>query len=229
MKVAVVTFPGSNCDADAVLVTRSLLGVATVEVWHREHELPAETSLVILPGGFSYGDALRSGALARFSPIMGSVRAHAERGGLVLGICNGFQVLVEAGLLPGAMLQNASRKFVCRMVELEVRTSDSPFTATYARGARLRVPVAHHEGRYFADEPTLDQLEREDRIAFSYTPETEPNGSVRRIAGVLGSGRNVLGMMPHPERASEALLGSQDGRALFESAIGWARAREASA
>jgi phosphoribosylformylglycinamidine synthase len=229
MKVAVVTFPGSNCDADAIHVTRNLLGAPTASVWHRETELPPETSLVILPGGFSYGDALRSGALARFSPIMGAVRAHAERGGPVLGICNGFQVLVESGLLPGAMLQNASRKFVCRMVTLEVVSVGGPFGGLYAPGARLRVPVAHHEGRYFADDATLDRLEAEGRVAFRYAEGDDPNGSARRIAGILGAGKNVLGMMPHPERASERLLGSEDGRPLFEAVLAWSRAEEARA
>lgn len=221
MTVAVVSFPGSNCDADAVHVVEHLLGGRVARVWHRDTELPGDVRLVILPGGFSYGDALRSGAIARFSPIMGAVRRHAERGGLVLGICNGFQILLEAGLLPGAMLQNASRSFVCRVVDVEVGTENSPFTERYSRGQRLRIPVAHHEGRYFAQPEVLDRLEAEDRIAFRYAEGHDPNGSERRVAGVLGAGRNVLGMMPHPERAAEALLGSEDGRGLFEAALAW--------
>lgn len=227
MKVAVVTFPGSNCDADAVHVTRNLLGADAALVWHAEAALPAGTVLVVLPGGFSYGDALRSGALARFSPIMGAVRAFAERGGLVLGICNGFQILLEAGLLPGAMLQNASRKFVCRPAEVEVATTDSAFTRAYAHGQRLKLPVAHHEGRFHASNDTLAELEAADRVAFRYAAHDNPNGSKGHVAGLLGGPRrNVLGMMPHPERASETVLGSTGGRALFESALAAARQEE---
>lgn len=217
-KVAVLSFPGSNCDEDAVYVIRDLVGVSAERVWHQAHALPDDTEVVLLPGGFSYGDALRSGALARFSPIMGAVAAHAERGGFVLGICNGFQILLEAGLLPGAMLQNASQKFVCRMARLSVATSNSAFTSRYAAGEALSVPVAHHEGRYFAPPEVIATLEAEDRIAFRYLDN--PNGSVGDIAGILNPGRNVLGMMPHPERASEALLGSEDGRRLFEGLLG---------
>ena len=220
MKVAVVIFPGSNCDADAVHVTHNILGVATERVWHQAVRLPLETTLVVLPGGFSYGDALRSGALARFSPIMKAVQSHAEAGGLVLGICNGFQVLVEAGLLPGAMLQNTSRKFVCRMIELEVGTNDSPFTQGYRSGERIRMPVAHHEGRYFLSDGGLKRLEDEHRVAFRYREGMNPNGSLGGIAGILGARRNVLGLMPHPERACEDVLGSSDGRRVFEAALG---------
>jgi phosphoribosylformylglycinamidine synthase subunit PurQ / glutaminase len=168
-----------------------------------------------LPGGFSYGDALRSGAIARFSPVMEAVRAHAERGGYVFGICNGFQILVESGLLPGAMLQNASQKFVCREVTLEVRTKTSPFTGLLEPGRTLRMPVAHHEGRYYASEDTLAQLRDQDRIAFTY--RDNPNGSTWDIAGILSAERNVLGMMPHPERAAEPILGGTDGALIFES------------
>lgn len=224
MRVAVVTFPGSNCDADAVHVTRNLLGVETDQVWHRDSELPAHTALVVLPGGFSYGDALRSGAIARFSPIMGAVRAFVERGGAVLGICNGFQVLVESGLLPGAMLQNASRKFVCKMVELEHTSAlDSPFTRGLERSTSLRIPVAHHEGRYHVDEDTLAGLEANGQVAFRYAPGHNPNGALGNIAGVHDETGRVLGMMPHPERAAESILGSKDGLQLFESALSWAR------
>jgi phosphoribosylformylglycinamidine synthase len=215
VKVAVVTFPGSNCDEDAIHVMRHVLGVETLAVWHKDTALPQSTDLVILPGGFSYGDALRSGALARFSPIMHAVKKHADQGGYVLGICNGFQILVEAGLLPGAMLQNASQKFVCRWVSLEVVTRRTPFTE--AIGERvLRIPVAHHEGRYYADAKVLDALEEEDRIVFRYRDDN-PNGAERGIAGIVSERRNVLGMMPHPERASEAILGSADGLGIFRS------------
>ena len=226
MRIAVVTFPGSNCDEDAAHVARNVLGAPVETVWHRESTLHASTDVVILPGGFSYGDALRSGALARFSPIMGAVRAHAERGGYVLGICNGFQILVEAGLLPGAMLQNASQKFVCREVTLEVSTTTSAFTSDYRAGQVLRIPVAHHEGRYLASPETLKALEGEDRIAFRYHG-TNPNGATADIAGVLNEGRNVLGMMPHPERAAEAVLGSVDGLGLFQSMLAAVRGGQA--
>lgn len=215
MKIAVVTFPGSNCDADAVHVAKNVLGVDAVAVWHKDTALPDRTDLVILPGGFSYGDALRSGALARFSPIMSAVKAHADRGGFVFGICNGMQILVESGLLPGAMLQNASRKFVCREVTIEVRSTDSAFSSALSKGQALRIPVAHHEGRFHASEETLKQLFDEDRVVFTY--RDNPNGSIRDIAGLLNEKRNVLGMMPHPERASEAILGSTDGLGIFQS------------
>lgn len=215
MKIAVVTFPGSNCDADAVHVAKNVLGAEAVAVWHKDTALPDRTDLVILPGGFSYGDALRSGALARFSPIMSAVKAHADRGGFVFGICNGMQILVESGMLPGAMLQNASRKFVCREVTIEVRSTDSAFSNAMNKGQALRIPVAHHEGRFHAGEETLKQLFDEDRVVFTY--RDNPNGSIRDIAGLLNEKRNVLGMMPHPERASEAILGSTDGLGIFQS------------
>lgn len=220
MRVAVLTFPGSNCDEDAVHVASNLLGVETDRVWHQSTELPPDTGFVILPGGFSYGDALRSGAIARFSPIMAAVRRYAQRGGLLLGICNGFQVLVESGLLPGAMLQNASQKFVCRMVTLEVATDeDTPFTTGMKRGERLKVPVAHHEGRWFIDPKGLAELEANRQVAFRYTEASDPNGSIGRVAGVLDASKRILGMMPHPERASESILGSDDGLKLFRSAL----------
>lgn len=219
MKVAVVTFPGSNCDEDAVHVVGDVLRQEVHRVWHKETELPDGTDLVILPGGFSYGDALRSGAIARFSPIMSSVRAHARRGGYVLGICNGFQMLLESGLLEGAMLQNGSQKFVCRVVELEVGSASNAFSRRYAVGQRLRIPVAHHEGRYFASDETLDRLEAEGRILFRYAPGENPNGSIRDVAGIVNPGGNVLGMMPHPERATEAVVGGTDGLGVFESIL----------
>ena len=215
MKTAVVTFPGSNCDQDAVHVVKDVLGRDVEAVWHEQGRLPHDTALVILPGGFSYGDALRSGAIARFSPIMADVRRHADAGGLVLGICNGFQVLVESGLLPGAMLQNANQKFVCRVATLRVERTDTAFTARYGNGQTLRIPVAHHEGRYHASDDVLDGLEQNGQVVFRYVDN--PNGSVRDIAGIVNVRRNVLGMMPHPERAAEAVLGSADGRALFET------------
>ncbi len=217
MRIAVITFPGSNCDEDAVHVMRHLLGADTMVVWHKDTALPAGTSAVILPGGFSYGDALRSGAIARFSPVMGAIKTFAAQGGPVLGICNGFQILLEADLLPGAMLQNASRKFVCRAVELEVVSAHTAFSSRYTAGERLSIPVAHHEGCYFAPPALVDQLRAEDRIVFRYAAGDNPNGSSDDIAGIVNASGNVLGMMPHPERASEALLGSNDGRRVFES------------
>lgn len=216
MKVAVVTFPGSNCDEDAVFVARDVIGAETESVWHEARSLPAGTDVVVLPGGFSYGDALRAGALARLSPIMAAVATHAERGGYVLGICNGFQVLLEAGLLPGAMLPNDSRKFVCRAVELEVRTAQTPFSCRLEAGARLWMPVAHHQGRYYADDDTLERLAAEDQIVFTYASDN-PNGSCASIAGIVNAKRNVLGMMPHPERAADETLGSVDGEGVFRS------------
>lgn len=219
MKACVVTFPGSNCDEDAVHVLRDVLGVPVQRAWHKDAALPDKTDLVVLPGGFSYGDALRSGAIARFSPIMAAVAAHAARGGLVLGICNGFQILLEAGLLPGAMMQNASTKFVCRVVSLEARTTDSPFTRAIPAGATLRLPVAHHEGRYHVDRETLASMWDHGQVAFTYAPGDSPNGALARIAGVMNAPKNVLGLMPHPERAAEPTLGLTDGLGIFRSLI----------
>lgn len=196
---------------------KNLLSVPTERVWHKTKELPAQVGLVVLPGGFSYGDALRSGALARFSPIMGAVRRFAERGGHVLGICNGFQVLVEAQMLPGAMLQNASQNFVCRSVSLEVVRSDTPFTRAYQPGQSIRVPVAHHEGRYHLSDSEWVRLQDRNGVVFRYLDN--PNGSKGDVAGVLSEGGNVLGMMPHPERAAESALGSEDGLPLFRSLV----------
>jgi phosphoribosylformylglycinamidine synthase len=217
VKVAVVRFPGSNCDADAWHAARDA-GHAVEYVWHRSTDLGG-ADVVVLPGGFAYGDYLRAGAIARFSPVMKAVEAHAKAGGLLLGICNGFQVLCEAGILPGALARNAGLSFVCRWVRVRVEATDTPFTARYRRGQELRVPVAHGEGRYVADDATLDRLEREGRVVFRYAGDN-PNGALRDIAGITNEGRNVVGMMPHPERAAEALLGSADGAAMFAFAAG---------
>ena len=214
---AVVTFPGSNCDRDMAVALEQVSGTAPYRVWHGEAELPEGLDFVALPGGFSYGDYLRSGAMAARSPIMRAVVRAAERGVPVLGVCNGFQVLTETGLLPGALMRNAGQTFVCRTVPLRVETSQSLFTSAYEAGQTIRVPVAHHDGNYFADEDTLDRLEGEGRVAFRYGDAV--NGSRRQIAGVLNDAGNVLGMMPHPERAIEPAHGSSDGRALFESAV----------
>ena len=217
MKSAVIVFPGSNCDRDLAVAIREVTGSAPTMVWHRETALPEGVDLIALPGGFSYGDYLRSGAMAARSPIMQAVVAAAGRGVPVLGVCNGFQVLTEAGLLPGALMRNAGIRFVCREVALTVANNQTLFTAGYAAGQQIRIPVAHHDGNYFADAATLDRLEGEGRVAFRYA---EPvNGSARDIAGVLNAAGNVLGMMPHPERAIEAAHGGTDGRALFESAV----------
>ena len=218
---AVVTFPGSNCDRDMAVAIEQVagdLGGGTVHrVWHGDAGLPDGLDLIALPGGFSYGDFLRSGAMAARSPVMQAVVEAAERGVAVLGVCNGFQVLTEAGLLPGALMRNAGIRFVCREVALRVETSQSLFTAGYQAGQRIVIPVAHHDGNYFADDETLDRLEGEGRVAFRYAEAV--NGSARDIAGVLNAKGNVLGMMPHPERMIEAAHGGTDGRALFESVI----------
>ena len=217
-RAAVVTFPGSNCDRDMAVAIEKVCGGTVHRVWHGDAELPAGLDFVALPGGFSYGDYLRCGAIASRSPIMRAVVDAANQGVTVLGVCNGFQVLTEAGLLPGALMRNAGIRFVCREVGLTVETSQSLFTAGYAARQRITVPVAHHDGNYFADEATLDRLESEGRVAFRYA---EPvNGSARDIAGVLNDAGNVLGMMPHPERRIEPAHGGSDGRALFESVMG---------
>lgn len=216
MRVSVVTFLGSNCDEDAVHVMRAVLGVPVDRVWHEATALPSGTDLVILPGGFSYGDALRAGALARFAPVMGAVRAHADRGGFVLGICNGFQILLEAGLLVGAMRPNANRRFVCRSVQLRVESVATPFTRRLSEGQVLTMPVAHHEGAYHAEPATLARLQYDGRIVLRYH-QGNPNGSADDIAGVVNDGGHVLGLMPHPERAAEAVLGSTDGLGIFRS------------
>lgn len=216
MKAAVITFPGSNCDRD-MAVAFEAAGANVQRVWHKDASLPDGTDIVAIPGGFSFGDYLRCGAIAARSPIAAAVKAHAERGGYVLGVCNGFQVLVETGLLPGVLMRNAGLKFVCKPVGLSVATTDSAFTRGYAAEQVITVPIAHHDGNYQADDETLDRLEGEDRVAFRYV--ANPNGSKRDIAGVLSSNRRVLGMMPHPERAISAQLGGSDGRALFEGVL----------
>jgi phosphoribosylformylglycinamidine synthase subunit PurQ / glutaminase len=216
MKFGVIVFPGSNCDHDAFHAVSNTLGQPTEFIWHDSASL-GDVDCVILPGGFSYGDYLRCGAIAKFSPVMQAVRNFARDGGLVMGICNGFQILVEAGLLPGALVRNRSLKFVCRDVHLRTETTNSPFTSSAHKGEILRLPVAHGEGCYVAEERTLDELEAEDRIAFRYLDN--PNGSMRDIAGVLSEQRNVMGMMPHPERAGEDLMGSSDGLTILNSVI----------
>jgi len=214
---AVLVFPGSNCDRDLAVAIEQVTGRAPAMVWHRESELPDGTDFVAIPGGFSYGDYLRSGAMAARSPIMRAVADAAGRGVPVLGVCNGFQVLTEAGLLPGALMRNAGLHFVCRTVGLSVETSQSIFTNAYAAGERIAIPVAHHDGNYQADAETLDRLEGEGRVAFRYTEEC--NGSARCIAGILNPAGNVLGMMPHAERALEPAHGNMDGRRLFEGLL----------
>ena len=217
MQSAVIVFPGSNCDRDLKVAIEAVTGRAPVMVWHRDSELPANIGLIAIPGGFSYGDYLRSGAMAARSPIMQAVIDAAGKGVPVLGICNGFQVLTEAGLLPGALMRNAGLHFVCRPVGLKVETSQSIFTSAYSAGEEITLPVAHHDGNFQADTATLDRLEGEGRVAFRYTGEV--NGSARGIAGILNDAGNVLGMMPHPERAIEAAHGGTDGRRLFEGLL----------
>jgi phosphoribosylformylglycinamidine synthase len=216
MKSAVVTFPGSNRDHDMLRALERVTGTAPLAVWHADTELP-KVDLVVLPGGFSYGDYLRSGAIAARAPIMRAVSDHAARGGLVLGVCNGFQILCEAGLLPGVLMRNASLRFVCREVKLRVETTATRFTSHYALGQVIRTPVAHGDGNYRCDGETLARLKGEDRIAFRYADGTNPNGSLDDIAGIVSDRRNVLGLMPHPENLIEPLQGGLDGRALFES------------
>jgi len=222
MKFGVIVFPGSNCDHDAYYAVESVLGQPVTFLWHESHDLE-NCDAIIVPGGFAYGDYLRTGAIARFSPVMESVARFAGDGGLVLGICNGFQILCEAGLLPGALMRNAGLKFICKPVRVRVENADTPFTNACHKGEVLTMPIAHMEGNYFCDEPTLEALRREERIVFRYVEN--PNGSLDNIAGICSPGRNVLGLMPHPERASEALLGSSDGFRVFQSLVGAAVAR----
>ncbi len=221
-RAAVVTFPGSNCDRDMAVALEAVSGEPALRVWHGDADLPQGLDLIALPGGFSYGDYLRSGAMAAKSPIMRAVISAAERGIPVLGVCNGFQVLTESGLLPGALMRNANQNFICRTATLTVGNTSSPFTHGFEPGETIRVPVAHHDGNYFADEETLDRLEGEDRVAFRYVGN--PNGSRRDIAGILSENGRVLGMMPHPERAIEPAahsdLGGSDGRRVFENIVG---------
>jgi phosphoribosylformylglycinamidine synthase len=217
MNSAVIVFPGSNCDRDLADALEKVSGAPAIRVWHGDAELPERLDFIGLPGGFSYGDYLRCGAMAARSPIVRAVVEAANKGVPVLGVCNGFQVLTESGLLPGALMRNAQLTFVCRTVPLEVENSQSLFTAGYEQGETIHLPVAHHDGNYFADEATLDRLEGEGRVAFRYGENC--NGSQRAIAGVLNAQGNVLGMMPHPERAIEPEMGNSDGRVLFESAV----------
>ena len=214
MKAAVVVFPGSNCDRDLAVAIRGVTGEAPAMVWHGDTELPEGLDLIAVPGGFSYGDYLRSGAMAARSPIMRAVVTAANEGRTVLGVCNGFQVLTEAGLLPGALMRNAGIRFVCRDAPLTVANSQTAFSSRYEAGEAIAIPVAHHDGNYFADDDTLDRLEGEGRVVFRYAADV--NGSARGIAGIVNDAGNVLGMMPHPERAAEPAHGGIDGRRLFE-------------
>ena len=225
MRFAVLQFPGSNCDQDCVHVLGNVLGQDADYLWHKEESI-GDADAVVVPGGFSYGDYLRTGSIAQFSPVMNAVKSFANAGGLVIGICNGFQILCEAGLLPGALVRNRSLQFRCEHIYLKVPTTDSPFTSEVPEGKLLRVPIAHGEGCYFADDEALAKLRANDQIIFQYATETgeltdeaNPNGSLLNIAGICNEGRNVCGMMPHPERASENVLGADDGRRVFESML----------
>jgi len=225
MKFGVLIFPGSNCDHDAFWTVENVLKQPVTFLWHESHELE-NCDAIIVPGGFAYGDYLRTGAIAKFSPVMESVRKFADGGGLVLGICNGFQILCESGLLPGALMRNAGLKYVCKPVEVRIENADTPFTKACREGEVLTIPIGHMEGNYFCDEATLAELRRDQRIVFRYcdsagkvTADSNPNGSLDNIAGICSPGRNVLGMMPHPERASEPELGGTDGVRIFESLV----------
>ena len=225
MRFAVLQFPGSNCDQDCVHVLGNVLGQDADYLWHKEESI-GDADAVVVPGGFSYGDYLRTGSIAQFSPVMNAVKAFANAGGLVIGICNGFQILCETGLLPGALVRNRSLQFRCETIFLKIPTADSPFTSEVQEGRLLRVPIAHGEGCYFADDEALAKLRADDQILFQYATETgdltdeaNPNGSLLNIAGIRNEGRNVCGMMPHPERASENVLGADDGRRVFESML----------
>ncbi|GAB4494028.1 MAG: phosphoribosylformylglycinamidine synthase subunit PurQ [Saprospiraceae bacterium] len=225
MKFGVIVFPGSNCDDDMVHVLGDVMGQQVTKIWHKDTYLP-DLDCVVLPGGFSYGDYVRAGAIAQFSPVMRAVKAFAQDGGYVFGVCNGFQILCESHLLPGVLLRNANQQFICKNVWLRPVTNNSPITADLDLNKALKIPIAHAEGRYFADEKTLDALESNDQVLFRYctpegkiTAEANPNGAARNIAGICNERRNVFGMMPHPERASENVLGNEDGRGLFESLV----------
>ncbi|MND41797.1 Phosphoribosylformylglycinamidine synthase 1 [compost metagenome] len=225
MKFGVVVFPGSNCDQDAINLFGNVLGQKVVSLWHKDHDLQG-CDFIVLPGGFSYGDYLRSGAIARFSPIMKEVIEFANKGGYLMGICNGFQVLGEAGLVPGALLHNDTRKFICKNIYLKAQTQNSLITSQVEMDKALKIPIAHGEGKYYADADTLKMLNDNDQVLFRYcdengniTAESNPNGSLENIAGVCNKNRNVFGMMPHPERASDSLLNNQDGLTLFESIL----------
>jgi phosphoribosylformylglycinamidine synthase I len=225
MKFGVVVFPGSNCDEDMVYVLEHIMGQETVKLWHKNTDLEG-CDAIVLPGGFSYGDYLRSGAIARFSPIMDSIIAHANKGGFVFGVCNGFQILCEAGLLPGALLHNNERKFICKNVFIKAQNNDTPLTNAVPKDKTLKIPIAHGEGKYFADEKTLKALNDNGQILFRYCDEQgrineegNPNGALENIAGVCNTGKNVFGMMPHPERAADGELHNEDGKFLFESIL----------
>ena len=225
MKACVIVFPASNCDRDVAVALEKVTGQAPQMVWHGDNELP-KCDLVVLPGGFSYGDYLRSGALAARSPVMGEVRKHAERGGAVLGICNGFQILTESGLLPGVLMRNRGLKFICKQVHLKVERNDGPFASKYQKGGIIKIPVAHHDGNFFADEQTLERIEGEGQVAFRYCDENGQcgdeaniNGSRNNIAGIYDESGSILGMMPHPERVIAPELGGTDGIAMFESLL----------
>ncbi len=238
MQFGVIVFPGSNCDHDCWHVATLASGKPAKFIWHGDRDLPAEfndpqaETCLIVPGGFSYGDYLRCGAISKFSPIMDKVMKYGERGGLIIGICNGFQILTEAGLLPGVLHRNNSLKFICKDIYLKVGTTSSPFTNKCSEGQVLRVPIAHGEGNYYCDDATLEALEKDGRIAFRYCSEEgimdkafNPNGSRHNIAGILSENHNILGMMPHPERCSEAVLGNTDGKVVFDSIIAWAMSK----
>ena len=225
MKFGVLVFPGSNCDHDAYHVIQAIAKQPVTFLWHETHDLE-NCDAILVPGGFAYGDYLRTGAIAKFAPVMQEVRRFADSGGLVLGICNGFQILCESGLLPGALLRNAGLKYICKQVHLRVETSETPFTSGLKKGEILQIPIGHMEGNYFCDQETLATLKRQERIVFRYsdekakiTPAANPNGSLENIAGICNQGRNVLGMMPHPDRSSESLLGSADGFKIFSSMV----------
>ncbi len=225
MKFGVVIFPGSNCDHDCYYAIESVIGKPVEFIWHQDTSIKGFDA-VILPGGFSYGDYLRTGALAKFSPVMTAVADFAAKGGLVIGICNGFQILCEAGLLPGALLRNAGMKYVCKFLHLRTETANTPFTNTLSKGQLLHIPIGHGDGNYFADTDTLSRIEGADQVVFRYaapggeiTREANPNGSLNNIAGIVNDKRNVLGMMPHPDRSSEQILGSADGKLIFESMV----------
>lgn len=223
MKFGVIIFPGSNCDHDSYHAVRTATGQQATFLWHESHDLE-NCDAIIVPGGFAYGDYLRTGAIARFAPIMQEVAKFAASGGLVIGICNGFQILCEAGMLPGALMRNAGLKYVCKQVYLRVENADTPFTNACAKGDVLQIPIGHMEGNYYCDPQTLTNLKQQNRIVFRYctpdgqlTPAANPNGSLENVAGICNEGRNVLGMMPHPDRSSESLLGSSDGAKVFNS------------
>ncbi|MBY0510054.1 MAG: phosphoribosylformylglycinamidine synthase subunit PurQ [Rhodospirillaceae bacterium] len=225
MRAAVIVFPGSNCDRDIAVALEQSTGKPTKMVWHQDTEIP-DVDLIAVPGGFSYGDYLRCGAMAAHSPVMREVKRRAEKGTRVLAVCNGFQIVTEAGLLPGVLMRNKDLRFICRDVHLKVEDSQSAFTAKYTTGDVIRIPIAHAEGNYFADQKTLDELEGEGRVAFRYcspegavTEAANPNGSQRNIAGIFNKSRTVLGMMPHPERLADATLGGTDGRAMFDALV----------